>query len=106
VVSVDVPGEGETGSAEWESLAEAYREYLEAVATRLRDEGLEVTTELVPGDAGPEILRYADRQGCDLIVMATHARSGLGRWVHGSVAEQILAATPVPILMVRAVEEN
>jgi nucleotide-binding universal stress UspA family protein len=44
----------------------------------------------------------AQDAGADLLVMATHGRSGLGRWVYGSVAEAVLRQTPVPLLLVRA----
>jgi len=42
-----------------------------------------------------------DFSGCDLIVMSTHGRSGFERWMIGSVTERVLAATKLPILIVR-----
>jgi nucleotide-binding universal stress UspA family protein len=101
---ISIEGDEEERTVDWEAEASSYREYLRGVAGRLADSVSDITTEVLAGDAGSEILRYAEEQGCDLIVMATHARTGLGRWVHGSVADQILNSTPVPILMVRAVE--
>ncbi len=53
-------------------------------------------------DEAAGILAVACRAGVDLIVMATHGRSGLGRCVYGSVAEEVLAGAPVPVLLVRA----
>jgi len=43
-------------------------------------------------------------QECNLIVMCTHGRSGLGRWVYGSIADKILRHAPAPVLLVRAAD--
>lgn len=53
------------------------------------------------GDAVEEILNTAEAQKCDLIVMATHGRSGLGRVLVGSVAESLLRKAPCPVLTVK-----
>ena len=56
----------------------------------------------VPYAAAAEgILTEIDVQSADLVVMCTHGRSGLGRWIFGSVAEEVLAHSPVPVLLVR-----
>ncbi len=49
-----------------------------------------------------EIAKAASDLETDLIIMATHGRSGVSRWVWGSVADRILRAACVPVLMVRA----
>jgi nucleotide-binding universal stress UspA family protein len=49
-----------------------------------------------------EIAFYAKHPGCDIIVMASHGRSGPSRWAYGSVADRVLRASCVPVLMVRA----
>ena len=54
------------------------------------DPDIRVETRLEDGDAAEEILRVAEEAGCDLIVMGTHGRSGLGRLLMGSVAEAVL----------------
>jgi nucleotide-binding universal stress UspA family protein len=74
--------------------------YLDRVAGRLRP-GLAVGTAVADGEAAEAILVAGVEHGADLIVMATHGRSGVGRAVFGSVAETVLAGTRVPILMVR-----
>jgi quercetin dioxygenase-like cupin family protein len=53
------------------------------------------------GNAAEEILRLAERAGCDLIVMGTHGRTGLKRLLAGSVAEEVLRKAPCPVLAVR-----
>jgi len=50
------------------------------------------------------IIDFAGQELVDLIVMSTHGRSGISRWVYGSVAEKILHHAPCPVLLVRAKE--
>ncbi len=71
-------------------------------ATGQGDKAVQVRGELVSGYPAEEILRYADENNIDLILMATHGRSGVRRWVMGSVAEKVLQASKVPIWLVRA----
>lgn len=61
-----------------------------------------VRTELIEGHAAEEIVRYADKNQSDLILMATHGRSGIRRWAIGSVADKVVRATRRPVLLVRA----
>jgi nucleotide-binding universal stress UspA family protein len=58
--------------------------------------------ELREGDAATEILRVASADGGDLIVMATHGRSGMERLVMGSVAEAVMRHAACPVLVVQA----
>lgn len=55
--------------------------------------------QLLRGDPAEEIVRYARESGQDLVVMATHGRSGIERWVRGSVAERVLRTCEVPLLL-------
>jgi nucleotide-binding universal stress UspA family protein len=61
-----------------------------------------VRGEIAMGYYADEILRYADENSVDLILMATHGRSGIKRWAMGSVADKVLRAAKVPVLLVRA----
>jgi len=76
--------------------------YLERIAKELKQGNIKVRTEVLLGDPADEITNYADNNGADLILMASHGRSGISRWTHGSVAERVFRATCVPVLMVRA----
>jgi nucleotide-binding universal stress UspA family protein len=76
--------------------------YLDGLVARLAGRGIAATAIVPEEDEAAGILATIRRAGVDLIVMATHGRSGLGRWVYGSVAEEVLAAAPVPVLLVRA----
>jgi nucleotide-binding universal stress UspA family protein len=66
------------------------------------DPGVAVEYALEEGDAVEAILETARQSPCDLIVLGTHGRSGLGRLLMGSVAEQVVRKAPCPVLTVRA----
>jgi nucleotide-binding universal stress UspA family protein len=84
---------------------ESAAQYLEERADRMRRRGLRVTTSVaVDAQAGHGILSEADAVGCDLIAMATHGRSGVGRIVLGSAADKVLRGTHVPLLLYRAIK--
>lgn len=93
----------DTGDARERTAAE---EYLESVAEPLRTQRLKVRTLAVNDRAAPAICSAADAAGCDLIVMATHGRSGLGSWFAGSVAERVRHITDTPVLLVHARRET
>lgn len=78
--------------------------YLASQAAHLTNDGLEVTTATPYGSAVHGILDEIEVQRADLVVMTTHGRSGFSRLRHGSVAEAVLAHSPVPVLLVRADE--
>jgi nucleotide-binding universal stress UspA family protein len=78
------------------------RAYLEDIVRRLQAEGFDADAVLAAGDPAKEIAAAAEREGCDLIAMATHGHRLLGDVVHGSVATALRHMTRVPILMVRA----
>lgn len=83
-----------------EAERQAANEYLAKHSIELAAEGLKVTTQLVDGVASKVIV--ASAQDGDLIVMSTHGRSGLKRWILGSVAESVLRHATVPVLSVRS----
>jgi nucleotide-binding universal stress UspA family protein len=74
---------------------------LTPIAHELRDENTSVLMDVAFGRPADEIVRFAERENIDLIAMCTHGRSGLGRWIMGSVAEKVLRGTYLPILLAR-----
>jgi nucleotide-binding universal stress UspA family protein len=69
----------------------------------LKEDGLNVTNIVTSGtDAANEIIELCKKIGIDLVVMSTHGRSGLGRWVFGNVAEKVLRHGETPLLLVHA----
>jgi nucleotide-binding universal stress UspA family protein len=79
----------------------AGRAYLQQCQSRLAAEGLEVSTHLASGEPADEILAYAEKIGCDLIVMATHGHGFLADVVLGSVTREIRHRTDIPVLLIR-----
>jgi nucleotide-binding universal stress UspA family protein len=65
------------------------------------DPAVPVETRLIYGAAAYEIIHLAEQEKCDLIVLGTHGRSGLGRLVMGSTAEAVLRQSPCPVLTVK-----
>jgi nucleotide-binding universal stress UspA family protein len=79
------------------------RAYLREIAGHLRGDGFEVSTQILEGNPAAEIIEYSRNDATvAMVAMATHGRSGIGRWVFGSVAEKVLHAATKPLLLVHA----
>jgi nucleotide-binding universal stress UspA family protein len=76
--------------------------YLSQLVSRTTYDGVTAQSEVIMGKAAESIIDYATKNSIDLITIATHGRSGVSRWVWGSVADRILRSACVPVLMVRA----
>jgi nucleotide-binding universal stress UspA family protein len=98
-ISADAGGAGRP-AAQIRAIEEAER-YLEGIAGRLAERGFQAKIAVPYAAAAEGILTEIDVQRADLVVMCTHGRSGLGRWIYGSVAEEMLAHSPMPVLLVR-----
>jgi nucleotide-binding universal stress UspA family protein len=75
--------------------------YLSALAETVRSRGVSVSYQVRSGRPDVEIVEAARDTSADLIAMSTHGRSGLGRLLFGSVAEQVLRHADVPVFMMR-----
>ena len=83
-----------------EKQRESAEKYLTNLAEELKKRGLKVTAMVRTGQqVAVEIIDFAKETGVDLIVMCTHGRSGITRWVLGSVAHKVLTRTETPILL-------
>jgi nucleotide-binding universal stress UspA family protein len=94
----------EAGIALDEIVTQEQREaasYLRRLARELDAGGLTVRTAVVIGETAPEIVRFAERENIDLVALATHGRSGMQRWLHGSVADAVLHTITRPLLLLR-----
>ena len=80
---------------------EVARAYLSEVARSSPLAGISVDTVVAVGEAAHVILDASARRGADLVVMTSHGRTGVGRWMLGSVAEHVAHHSPVPILVLR-----
>jgi len=77
--------------------------YLSNLMSKVNYGGVVVKSEVLGGGRAADIIaEYATKGELDLIIIATHGRSGVSRWVWGSVADRILRSACVPVLMVRA----
>ncbi|HYQ96757.1 MAG TPA: universal stress protein, partial [Candidatus Nitrosocosmicus sp.] len=86
-----------------EELARQAQDYLDGKVAGLRAEGFKrVVAIALEGDAASEIIDLGRKAPNSLIAMSTHGRSGIGRWVLGSVAEKIIQHAHNPVLLIRA----
>ena len=81
-------------------LESATVDALASARSRLLDEDVPVETTSVIGAAAPEIVRFAQEGGYDLIVMGTHGRTGLKHVLLGSIAERVVRTSTLPVLTV------
>lgn len=92
---------------QWHDIEAHDQEYLHTVCERHGCADLTVHTVVEMGTTAAEkIIEYAHENPVDLIVMATHGRSGLKRWVYGSVADKVLRGANLPTLLVRCHSEE
>jgi nucleotide-binding universal stress UspA family protein len=87
--------------AEEVGKAEA-RKYLGEIEATLKNVGIQVKTKLLFGRAADTIIDDIAKNDFDLVIISTHGRSGISRWVWGSVADRILRHVCIPVMMVRA----
>jgi len=78
--------------------------YLRKIEKGLKGKGFTVEKHLQQGDEAQQILEHCDREDIDLIAMSTHGRSGVSRWLLGSVAEKVIRHATKPMLLVRAAQ--
>lgn len=82
-------------------LKQAQR-YLTKVAEKLSKTGVKTSIAILMGDTAEQIVDFAGNEKADLIIMASHGRSGFNRWAVGSVAEKVFHGSSVPIFLVKA----
>lgn len=89
-----------------ESLRSSGQQAVDAAVDRIADAGLDAEGEVREGNPYREILDYADAVEADMIVMGTHGRRGLDRFLLGSVTEKVVRSSDVPVLTVRVGDEE
>ena len=92
----------------WEQAKAGVRQtaqsQLDDTARQLRAEGFVTTTAVVEGDPADAIVQEAEKDAGTLVAISTHGRSGVGRWVMGSVTDKVIRQSKNPVLVVRARE--
>lgn len=103
-----VPARGEFSFTETERQQlheqnkQAAEAYLKRMVAGTRLEGAVLSYEVLEGKVADTLAQWAEKNGVDLIVIASHGRSGVSRWLMGSVADRLMRSACVPVLMVRA----
>lgn len=89
----------------WEGIDDLLRSDAKAAVTGVEEIAdrydMSVTTAVSEGSPSREIIRYAEENDCDLIVMGTHGRGGIDRLLLGSVTEKVVRSSVVPVVTVR-----
>lgn len=88
----------------WTESQKQASEYLEEVKSNLSKRGIKIKSQVIEGKIGEtahNIMQLARKKNVDLIVIATHGRTGISRWVYGSVATRIVEESVQPVLLIR-----
>lgn len=85
-----------------EALRTQAQDYMAGVSAKLEAEKLAHSYDVITGMPEISIIKYAKEKSVDLIAMSTHGRTGLGQFVLGSVADKVVHASDLPILIVRS----
>ena len=87
----------------WELIEDEAKDYLEKKVEQLKRQGLsEVKSVVLGGFAAEQIIDLAQKTPQTLVAMCTHGRTGVGRWVLGSVTERVVRHSGDPVLIIRA----
>ena len=78
------------------------KDYLDQAMSRLKHMRAELHAEVLVGNVAESLADFIDKNDFDLILIATHGRSGVKRWVRGSIADKVLRSSNIPVFMVRA----
>ena len=93
----------------WENvynvLYQEGKEAIELVKKQAKKEGVKFFSSVLEGNPAVEIVKYAQENGADLIVVGTLGRGGLSRFLLGSTAEKVIRTAPCPVMVVRQPEE-
>ncbi len=86
-----------------ESLKEEAKDYLEKKVQQLSGDGVKnVSYVLAEGESAGKVIDFARETPDNLVAMCTHGRSGVGRWVLGSVTDRVVRHCGDPVLVIRA----
>jgi nucleotide-binding universal stress UspA family protein len=85
-------------------LKQETHKYLLNVARRLENAGISAESIIIVGKTAESLIEYTNDNDVDLIIMATHGRSGISKWFWGSITEKVLRAVNIPVLLIKATE--
>jgi nucleotide-binding universal stress UspA family protein len=96
----------EPDAATMEALRKDAQQYLEDAAETLKAQGFQPTIRIEVGEPAYSIVHVANSLNVDMIIMSTHGRSGVSRWLFGSVTGRVMSMTPRPVLVVPSQEHQ
>ncbi len=85
-----------------EEMRQSAAEYLDTATSHLKQYGIPIQCEVLMGKTADTLIAYVGKNNINLILIATHGRSGVSRWIMGSVAGRMLRSSRIPVLMVHA----
>lgn len=108
IVHIEEPPMAYGGGEMYYGLPDPASEDLQAMLARVKplDDSVPFEHHLVVGDPAGSIVRLAEEQNADLIVMGTHGRTGLSRLLMGSVAEAVVRKSPCPVFTYKEPHEK
>ena len=83
-----------------EDMVAQARHYLQHVANELQQSGYQVEFNVSLGNPARTIVETAENIHCEAIIMSTHGRSGLSRWILGSVTHKVVNSAPCPVYVI------
>jgi nucleotide-binding universal stress UspA family protein len=98
---IDAAHHANTVGIDAERLRTAAEAHLRDHAATLTRHGVDTSSIVALNEPAELILKAVESTGSDMIAMTTHGRSGVKRWLLGSVAEKVMRASPVPVLLLR-----
>jgi nucleotide-binding universal stress UspA family protein len=107
VEPVEIPTRGRIALSEddMKKANEDYKQeahkYLEQVAQKLARAGIRTRDVLLVGKPAESLIEYANNNQIDLVIMATHGRSGISKLFWGSIAEKVMRSVNVPVLLIK-----
>ena len=93
-------------SAQYREMEVTAKRLIEEIVTSLKKSSLDAEGAVLSGEPFVEIIRYARQENADLIVMATHGRTGIEHMLLGSVAEKVVRKSPCPVLTIKKTSQT
>ncbi|MBP8002808.1 MAG: universal stress protein [Chloroflexi bacterium] len=84
-----------------QEMEEETKAYMAGIAARMKEAGYLASTMMREGPIAETILAVAEETQADVIAMSTHGRSGLSRWLMGSIADRVVKHSHVPVMVIR-----
>jgi nucleotide-binding universal stress UspA family protein len=89
-------------SEQIDTVREQVKQQLTSLRNQLRGQGIQCRVQFIEGVGVPHLIcDYINDEDADLVVMSSHGRTGLGRFIFGSVARQVMEGVKVPVMIIR-----